>query len=155
MLWLGGRGAVERNYDSNNCRVVWEACCTELGYQLIIFCKSEINHEDVEFVILKISRTPAGIHPAVRHLDTRTLKCLWCYIRLEDFTAVTMKNVAFWDVSPCDSCRSRWWLSTWRWRLLQKPHGDTSQKTTLFVKNGVFWDVTPCDCCKNRRFGGT
>jgi hypothetical protein len=30
-----------------------------------------------------------------------------CYVRLEVFTAVTMKNVVFWDVTPCDSCKNR------------------------------------------------
>jgi hypothetical protein len=25
-------------------------------------------------------------------------------VRFEAFTAVTMKNAVFWDVTPCDSC---------------------------------------------------
>jgi uncharacterized Zn-finger protein len=29
------------------------------------------------------------------------------YVRLEDFTAVTMKNGVFWDVTPCGSCKNR------------------------------------------------
>jgi hypothetical protein len=29
------------------------------------------------------------------------------HIRFEVFTAVTMKNGVFWDVTPCDSCRNR------------------------------------------------
>jgi hypothetical protein len=28
-------------------------------------------------------------------------------LRFEVFTAVTMKNGVFWDVTPCDSCKSR------------------------------------------------
>jgi hypothetical protein len=28
-------------------------------------------------------------------------------VRFEVFTAVTMKNVVFWDVTPCGSCKNR------------------------------------------------
>jgi hypothetical protein len=28
-------------------------------------------------------------------------------IRFEVFTAVTVKNAVFWDVTPCGSCKSR------------------------------------------------
>jgi hypothetical protein len=28
------------------------------------------------------------------------------YARLEVFTAVTMKNGVFWDVTPCGSCKN-------------------------------------------------
>jgi hypothetical protein len=28
------------------------------------------------------------------------------FVRTEDFTAVTMKNAIFWDVTPCDSCKN-------------------------------------------------
>jgi hypothetical protein len=28
----------------------------------------------------------------------------YCYVRFEDFTAVTVKNGVFWDVTPCGSC---------------------------------------------------
>jgi hypothetical protein len=28
-------------------------------------------------------------------------------VRFEVFTAVTMKNVVFWDVTPCGSCKKR------------------------------------------------
>jgi hypothetical protein len=27
-------------------------------------------------------------------------------VRLEAFTAVTMKNAVFWNVTPCDSCKN-------------------------------------------------
>jgi hypothetical protein len=30
-----------------------------------------------------------------------------CYVRFEVFTAVTMKNVVFWDVTPSGSCENR------------------------------------------------
>jgi hypothetical protein len=29
------------------------------------------------------------------------------YVRFEVFTAVTMKNGVFWDVTPCGSCKKR------------------------------------------------
>jgi hypothetical protein len=29
------------------------------------------------------------------------------YVRFEVFTAVTVKNVFFWDVTPCGSCKNR------------------------------------------------
>jgi hypothetical protein len=29
------------------------------------------------------------------------------YVRFEVFTAVTMKNCVFWDVTPCGSCKNR------------------------------------------------
>jgi hypothetical protein len=29
------------------------------------------------------------------------------YVRFEVFTAVTMKNDVFWDVTPCGSCKNR------------------------------------------------
>jgi hypothetical protein len=29
------------------------------------------------------------------------------YVRSEVFTAVTMKNGVFWDVTPCGSCTNR------------------------------------------------
>jgi hypothetical protein len=28
----------------------------------------------------------------------------YCYVRIEVFMAVTMKNVVFWDMTPCGSC---------------------------------------------------
>jgi hypothetical protein len=30
-----------------------------------------------------------------------------CYVRIEDFTAVTMKKAVFWNVTPCGSCKNR------------------------------------------------
>jgi hypothetical protein len=29
-----------------------------------------------------------------------------CHVTLEVFTAVTMKNAAFWDVTPCGFCKN-------------------------------------------------
>jgi hypothetical protein len=30
-----------------------------------------------------------------------------CFVRFGVFTAVTMKNGVFWDVTPCGSCKNR------------------------------------------------
>jgi hypothetical protein len=36
-----------------------------------------------------------------------TLAATRCHVRFEIFTAVTMNNVVFWDVTPCGSCKNR------------------------------------------------
>jgi hypothetical protein len=36
------------------------------------------------------------------------------HVRFEVFTAVTMKNGVFWDVTPCGSCKNRLFGGTWR-----------------------------------------
>jgi hypothetical protein len=38
-------------------------------------------------------------------------------VRFEVFTAVTMKNVVFWDVAPCRSCVNRRFGGTYRLHL--------------------------------------
>jgi hypothetical protein len=35
-------------------------------------------------------------------------------VRLQVFTAVTMKNGVFWVVTPCGSCKNRRFRGTWR-----------------------------------------
>jgi hypothetical protein len=35
-------------------------------------------------------------------------------VKLEVFTAVTVKNDVFWDVMPCASCKNRRFGGTWR-----------------------------------------
>jgi hypothetical protein len=45
----------------------------------------------------------------------RNTKCLPIeqhYVRFEVFTAVTMKNGVFWDVTPCGSCKNRRFVET-------------------------------------------
>jgi hypothetical protein len=37
----------------------------------------------------------------------KTVKRTGRFVRFEVFTAVTMKNGAFWDVTPCGSCKNR------------------------------------------------
>jgi hypothetical protein len=36
------------------------------------------------------------------------------FVIFEVFTAVTMKNGVFWDVTPCGSCKNRRFGETWR-----------------------------------------
>jgi hypothetical protein len=67
------------------------------------------------------------------------------YVRVEVFTAVTMKNDVFWDVAPCETLVRTdvseepilvtlimAALSSRKRRFLQEPHGVTSQKTPFF-----------------------
>jgi hypothetical protein len=39
-----------------------------------------------------------------KYSDSTQTQCTTIYVRFEVFTAVTMKNGVFWDVTPCDSC---------------------------------------------------
>jgi hypothetical protein len=58
-----------------------------------------------------------------------------------------MKNGVFWVVTPCGSCKNRRFGGTWRLhhqgdknlctRLLQEPHGVTTQKTPFFIVTAV------------------
>jgi hypothetical protein len=64
-------------------------------------------------------------------------------VRVEVFTAVTMKNVVSWNMKPQFVLHRRHCVSA------------TELSRLMLEKNGVFWVVTPCGSCKNRRFGGT
>jgi hypothetical protein len=39
--------------------------------------------------------------------DQLTLNRIWYSVSFEVFTAVTMENEVFWDVTPCGSCKNR------------------------------------------------
>jgi hypothetical protein len=39
------------------------------------------------------------------HCIVPSFRGLW--VRFEVFTAVTLKNDVFWDVTPCGSCKNR------------------------------------------------
>jgi hypothetical protein len=77
-------------------------------------------------------------------------------LRFEVFTAVTMKNVVFWDVSPHASCRNRCFSGSYCLKLevtrsskcqfLQEPHGDTSQKMTFFICQTCHLHYKCCEC---------
>jgi hypothetical protein len=53
----------------------------------------------------------------------RMLANVTAVVRFEVFTAVTMKNVVFWDVMPCGFCKNRRFGGTSRLLHL----GDTNQ----------------------------
>jgi hypothetical protein len=73
-----------------------------------------------------------------------------CSVRFEVFMAVTMKNVIFWDVTLCGSCKNQSFEKKYRlhsqgdqtlraryspaklW-FLQEPRNITSQNTTFFT----------------------
>jgi hypothetical protein len=38
--------------------------------------------------------------------DARAIEAALEHLRFEVFTAVTMKNGVFWDVTPCGSCKN-------------------------------------------------
>jgi hypothetical protein len=42
------------------------------------------------------------------------VKGITSYVRFEVFMAVTMKNVGFWDVTPCGCCKNRRFGGTYR-----------------------------------------
>jgi hypothetical protein len=42
-----------------------------------------------------------------KYITSVTGNKLWEIVRFEVFTAVTMKNGVFWDVTPCGSCKNR------------------------------------------------
>jgi hypothetical protein len=89
------------------------------------------------------------ILPSCRLLWTRLSA-----VRCEVFTAVTMKNVVFWDIKTQFVLHRRHIMSP-----LQRPASLCYVRfevlTAVTMKNGVFWDVTSCGSCKNRRFEGT
>jgi hypothetical protein len=53
-------------------------------------------------------RSSGDPHPFIAHLDSNS------FVRFEVFTAVTMKNGDFWDVTQCGSYKSRRFGGTWR-----------------------------------------
>jgi hypothetical protein len=44
--------------------------------------------------------------------STEFLRTSVQYVRFEVLTAVTMKNAVFWDVTPCGSCKNRYFGGT-------------------------------------------
>jgi hypothetical protein len=58
-------------------------------------------------------------------------------VKFEVFTAVTMKNGVFWDVTPCGCSKNRNFggANASIIRFLQEPHGMTSQQTPFFNRS--------------------
>jgi hypothetical protein len=77
--------------------------------------------------------------------NRNTLRHRYRPVRFEVFTAVTMKNVVFWDVTPYGSCKNRRFGGTYRLHH----QGGENQRARRWLKNGVFWDVTPCGSSKS------
>jgi hypothetical protein len=67
------------------------------------------------------------------------------YIRFEVFTAVTMKNGVFCDVTLCGSCKNQVLART---RFLQEPHSVTFQKTPFFILD-IHDGKNACCCVDN------
>jgi hypothetical protein len=44
---------------------------------------------------------------SMKKLQRCALRFALDFVRFEVFTAVTMKNGVFWDVTPCGSCNNR------------------------------------------------
>jgi hypothetical protein len=102
-------------------------------------------------------------------LETKTM------LRILVFTAVTMKSVVFWDVTPCGSYKNQRFGWTYASIIRVTSHNPMALQgllrgwlyiiyvddvrfevfTAVTMKNCVFWDVTLCCSCKNQRFGGT
>jgi hypothetical protein len=47
-----------------------------------------------------------------RQANLQKQSCDRTYVRFEGFTAVSMKNGVFWDVTPCGSCQNRYFGGT-------------------------------------------
>jgi hypothetical protein len=70
--------------------------------------------EDLRFSRRSLWRMPAvfwdiktQIVPHTRHITSPLQSpASQYYVRFEVFTAVTMKNVVFWDIMPCGSCKN-------------------------------------------------
>jgi hypothetical protein len=68
------------------------------------------DNEKIEFLppILQPGNTPRHLAPDVRVMRMNCFEQVASgYVRFQVFTAVTMKNVIFWDVTPRDSCNNR------------------------------------------------
>jgi hypothetical protein len=82
---------------------------------------SNLTHQEKSLARLRsTSHNPSAPNPLLR---TWKHAKLLIHVRFEGFTAVTMKNGVFWDVTPCGSCKNRRFGGTWR-----LPHqGDRNQ----------------------------
>jgi hypothetical protein len=61
---------------------------------------SRLVLSSIEFVLVSLNKNEIFECVACREL-------IMFSVRFEVFTAVTMKNGVFWDVTPCGSCKNR------------------------------------------------
>jgi hypothetical protein len=101
------------------------------------------------YVLFQSSRVTYSVGPNSLCLRTEVR-----HVGFEVFTAVTMKEVVFWDIKTQFIPHRKYFAS-----LLQNPADYCYVRfevyTAVTMKNAVFLDVTPCGSCKNQRFGGT
>jgi hypothetical protein len=64
-----------------------------------------------DLVTRKLLLSGTGLPKVLNFFETRLI--YRTPVRFEVFTAVTMKNGVFWDVTPCGSCKSRRFGRTW------------------------------------------
>jgi hypothetical protein len=59
------------------------------------------------FTVYDFSNTAMALRDASIVTSTASEQTSLCYVGFEVFTAVTMKNGVFWDVTPGGSCKYR------------------------------------------------
>jgi hypothetical protein len=98
----------------------YEECCL-LGYKNPIRTSQETHYvsttEPSQLILCKIWRFhdsdyeeccflghKTQLVPHKRHITSPQSPPRYCYVKFEVFTAVTVKNSVFWDVTPCSFC---------------------------------------------------
>jgi hypothetical protein len=74
------------------------------------------------------------------------------FVRFEAFTAVTMKNVVFWDVAPCISCVNRRFGGTYRLHLQDRKIRDRGTSVSRWLQTEP--PIGNYQLYKNRDRGG-
>jgi hypothetical protein len=68
------------------------------------------NRRTTRFMLLSCLSYTSTLKKLAIHSPEKSVyyhRTTQCYVRFEVFTAVTMKNGVFWDVTPCGSCKKR------------------------------------------------
>jgi hypothetical protein len=81
----------------------------------------------LRFAYWQVQRCEMLSHHWRQHENKYVQLCLSC--KIGDFTAVTMKNAVFWDVTPCGYCKNRCLRRTYRFHR----QGDKN----LWTRNNV------------------
>jgi hypothetical protein len=69
-----------------------------------LFATTWRNLKILQFIMFSILETDLLVE---KFGETLLSPSAWNHVRFEVFTAVTMKNGVFWDVTPCGSCKNR------------------------------------------------